>query len=151
AQEDGARLEPELRAVDDRLLRLVQPDEVEAAGGAEVVARAQPVDRGRRELEGGLLFPRRLDGGIGPRGEEELRVGERDGAEGIIDRVGDPGPQRASADGESFAPLADPERTEIEGGGRPLDLDAVAEVEPEARAPLPQDGVGLLVDREVRV
>src|SRR5690606_34197315 len=151
AERDRAGPEPGLRPRGERLLRLVEADQVALADLADPVAAAQPVERGRRELERGLLLPRRPELRARPRPEDGLRVRERDDAELVVDRVVDAPAERPAVDRQRLAPLADPERAEIERRDERLLPDPVVESQPEPAAPLSPDRIRILVDRRVRI
>lgn len=72
----------------ERLLGVPEADEFEAPGVAQRGPRGHARQGARRDVERRRLLPRRPQ--LPASFEEEVRVREGDGAEGIIDRVIEP-------------------------------------------------------------
>ncbi len=111
----GAGLEAERRARKRRALALVDADEVDSAGPAQVVVRGEAEDRGRRNGEDAALLESRGDL-YHPGAEQRIRVEEGDEAGFVGDGVVGAAGEQAATQVQFFGAFEDLQCVQIQGG-----------------------------------
>ena len=140
-QRHGPGLESEDRTGDQRLLRLVQRQEIQLAPGAGAGVGVEGHHRSGGGAEDLLLLPGGPDGGVGGRGEEGLGILQRHEAPVVVDLVVHAPDQETVPQGDALAPLQDPQRPQGEGADHPLAPDRERDRQPEEAAVRPVEGI----------